>query len=80
MRSMALVNVSMSDAVNSVQNRLGRQIQYNFWQPITAIRKGDQDGSGATERDAGWQPLNATPMHPEYPSHAGINARAARAF
>jgi len=54
-----------------VQNRLGRQIQYNFWQPITAIRKGDQDGSGATERDAGWQPLNATPMHPEYPSHAG---------
>ena len=50
---------------------------YNFWRPITAIRNGDQDGNDATERDAGWQPLNATPMHPEYPSQAGINAGAA---
>jgi len=31
----------------------------------------------ATERDAGWVPLNATPMHPEYPSQAGINVGAA---
>ena len=51
---------------------------YNYWRPITAIRNGDQDGNDATERDAGWQPLNATPMHPEYPSQAGINAGAAR--
>ena len=54
------------------------KFQYNFWRPITAIRNGDQDGNDATERDAGWQPLNATPMHPEYPSQAGINAGAAR--
>jgi hypothetical protein len=51
---------------------------YNFWRPVTAIRNGDQDGNDLTERDAGWQPLNATPMHPEYPSQAGINAGAAR--
>jgi hypothetical protein len=51
---------------------------YHFWRPITAIRNGDQDGNDATERDASWQPLNATPMHPEYPSQAGINAGAAR--
>ena len=50
---------------------------YNFWRPITAIRSGDQDGNDATDRDAGWLPLNATPMHPEYPSQAGINAGAA---
>jgi len=50
---------------------------YNFWRPITAIRNGDQDGNDATDRDAGWVPLNATPMHPEYPSQAGINAGAA---
>jgi len=46
---------------------------YNSWRPLTAIRNGDQDGNAATERDAGWVPLNATPMHPEYPSQAGIN-------
>jgi len=50
---------------------------YNYWRPLTAIRNGDQDGNDATERDAGWVPLNATPMHPEYPSQAGINAGAA---
>ncbi|MDN3921317.1 vanadium-dependent haloperoxidase [Roseateles violae] len=47
---------------------------YNRWRPITAIRNGDQDGNDATERDAGWTPLNATPMHPEYPSQAAILA------
>ena len=50
---------------------------YNFWRPITAIRNGDQDGNDATERDAGWTPLNATPMHPEYPSQAAIMAGVA---
>ena len=50
---------------------------YNFWRPITAIRNGDMDGNDATERDAGWAPLNATPMHPEYPSAAGIVAGTA---
>ena len=49
------------------------KFQYNFWRPMTAIRNGDQDGNDATERDASWTPLNATPMHPEYPSQAGIN-------
>jgi hypothetical protein len=54
------------------------KFQYNFWRPVTAIRNGDEDGNEATERDAGWLPLNVTPMHPEYPSQAGINAGAAR--
>ena len=53
---------------------------YQFWRPLTAIRNGDQDGNDATERDAGWLPLNATPMHPEYPSQAGINAGTARSI
>ena len=54
------------------------KFHYNFWRPVTAIRNGDQDGNDATERDPGWLPLNATPMHPEYPSQAGINAGAMR--
>ena len=47
---------------------------YNRWRPVTAIRNGDLDGNDATERDPGWTPLNATPMHPEYPSQAAILA------
>ncbi len=68
--SMALANCFIVD--------WDAKFQYNSWRPITAIRNGDQDGNDATERDAGWQPLNTTPMHPEYPSQAGINAGAAR--
>jgi hypothetical protein len=69
--SMALANCFVMD--------WDAKFTYHFWRPITAIRNGDQDGNDATERDASWQPLNATPMHPEYPSQAGINAGAARA-
>ncbi|MEA2875206.1 MAG: hypothetical protein QOF14_402 [Hyphomicrobiales bacterium] len=67
--SMALANCFIVD--------WDAKFTYNFWRPITAIRNGDQDGNDATERDMSWQPLNATPMHPEYPSQAGINAGAA---
>lgn len=53
------------------------KFHYNFWRPVTAIRNGDMDGNDATERDASWTPLNATPMHPEYPSQAAIQCGAA---
>src|SRR6185369_17704464 len=53
------------------------KFHYNFWRPLTAIRNGDIDGNDSTERDAGRTPLNATPMHPEYPSQAAIQAGAA---
>jgi PAP2 superfamily len=55
------------------------KFHYNFWRPVTAIRNADMDGNDATERDAGWQPANATPMHPEYPSQAAIVAGVASA-
>jgi len=47
---------------------------YTRWRPVTAIRNGDLDGNDATERDPSWTSLNATPMHPEYPSQAAIFA------
>ena len=56
------------------------KFHYNLWRPITAIRNGDQDNNPATERDAGWTPLNATPMHPEYPSQAAIISGTASAL
>jgi PAP2 superfamily len=63
-RLMALFSVATSDALIAV---LGAKYKYEFWRPITAIRNGDIDGNPATERDATWQPIDATPMHPEYP-------------
>ena len=59
---------------NTFINDWDAKFTYNFWRPITAIRNGDNDGNDATERDAGWTPLNETPMHPEYPSQASIIA------
>ena len=42
---------------------------------FTAIRNGDIDDNPATERDATWQPIDNTPMHPEYPcAHCIISA------
>jgi hypothetical protein len=63
-RFMALFSVATADAVIAV---FDAKYKYEFWRPITAIRNGDIDGSPATERDATWQPIDATPMHPEYP-------------
>jgi len=63
-RFMALVSVGLTDAIISV---LDAKYHYNFWRPITAIRNGDIDGNPATDREATWQPIATTPMHPEYP-------------
>jgi PAP2 superfamily len=54
----------MNDALIAV---FDAKYHYNFWRPITAIRNGDIDGNPATDRDATWQPIADTPMHPEYP-------------
>jgi hypothetical protein len=40
---------------------------YEFWRPVTAIRSGDLLRNPAIERDPVWQPIDSTPMHPEYP-------------
>lgn len=43
------------------------KLHYNFWRPITAIRNAEDDGNPATTPDPNWEPLLATPNHPEYP-------------
>ena len=63
-RFMALVSVGLTDAIIAV---LDAKYHYNFWRPITAIRNGDTDSNPATDREATWQPIAPTPMHPEYP-------------
>lgn len=70
-RLFALLNMGMA---NTFINDWDAKFTYNFWRPVTAIRNGDRDENDATERDAGWTSLNATPVHPEYPSQAAIVA------
>src|SRR5438445_12551042 len=62
-RFMAVITAAEADAMIAV---LDAKYKYAFWRPITAIRNGDIDGNSATERDAAWQPIDNTPMHPEY--------------
>jgi hypothetical protein len=64
LRFMALVAVGLNDALIAV---FDAKYHYNFWRPITAIRNGDIDNNPATDREATWQPIDNTPMHPEYP-------------
>ena len=63
-RFMALIAIARSDAFVAI---FDAKYHYEFWRPVTAIRNGDIDDNAATERDATWLPLDATPMHPEYP-------------
>jgi len=63
-RLMTLVAVGLNEALIAV---FDAKYHYNFWRPITSIRNGDIDGNPATDREAAWQPIDNTPMHPEYP-------------
>jgi hypothetical protein len=76
-RFMALVAVAAADAGIAV---FDAKYHYDFWRPLTAIRNGDIDDNPATERDATWQPIDNTPMHPEYPcAHCIISGAVAAA-
>jgi hypothetical protein len=74
-RFLALVSAAEEDAIIAV---LDAKYKYEFWRPITAIRNGDIDGNPATERDATWQPIDNTPLHPEYPcAHCIVSSSVA---
>jgi len=63
-RFMALASAAVADSFVAV---FDAKYHYDFWRPITAIRNGDIDDNAATEFDPTWQPIDNTPMHPEYP-------------
>jgi PAP2 superfamily len=74
-RLFALSSIACADAAVAI---FDAKYAHNFWRPVTAIRNGDQDGNDATERDAAWEPMIVTPMHPEYPcAHCTFQAAAA---
>jgi hypothetical protein len=77
-RFMAVITAAEADAMIAV---LDAKYKYAFWRPITAIRNGDIDGHDATEREATWQPIDNTPMHPEYPcAHCIVSSAVAGAM
>jgi hypothetical protein len=72
-RLFALTAVARADGLIAV---FDAKYHYEFWRPVTAIRNGDIDDNPSTERDAAWQPIDATPMHPEYPCAHCIESAA----
>ncbi len=73
-RLLALLNVAMADAAIGCWEA---KYTYVFWRPVTAIPEAAADGNAATDADATWAPLFATPAHPEYPSgHSCVSAAA----
>jgi len=75
-RFMALFSTAMVDCGIAF---FDAKYKYEFWRPITAIRNGDIDGNPATERDASWEPIDATPLHPEYPCAHCVQSSTAAA-
>jgi hypothetical protein len=73
-RFMALYSMALTDASIAV---FDAKYHYEFWRPVTAIRNGDLNDNPATERDPTWQPIDSTPMHPEYPCAHCIQSGAA---
>jgi hypothetical protein len=74
-RFMAVAEIARADAILAV---FDAKYHYGFWRPITAVR-------ASSEADAGWQPIDSTPAHPEYPcahciSAASLAAVVQRAF
>ena len=74
-RFMALFALTLTDAYIAA---FDAKYHYDFWRPVTAIRNADLNDNPATARDATWQPLDSTPMHPEYPCAHCILSGAAR--
>lgn len=62
-----LVDIAIADARIAIWDA---KYTYKFWRPVTALNA-NPDGA-VTNNYLAWQPLIATPPHPEYPSgHSG---------
>ncbi|MBD2152111.1 Ig-like domain-containing protein [Pseudanabaena sp. FACHB-1277] len=74
-RLFAMLDLALADAGIAAWDA---KYTYDFWRPITAIQKADQDGNPNTTIDPNWQPLLITPPFPEYVSgHSTFSGAAA---
>ena len=72
-RTLAFMYIAAADASIAC---FDAKYFYSFWRPISAIRRADEDGNGATVPDAEWESLITTHQHPEYPSGHSTNSSA----
>ena len=71
-RLLAQTSVSGADAVIGC---FESKVHWSNWRPLTAIQNGADDGNAATEGEATWTSLAASPGYPDNPS--GYNCVAA---
>ena len=77
-RMLAMAHVAGGDAMIAC---FDAKYHYLSWRPVHAITRADTDGNHRTAADLMWQPLLATPNHPEYPSaHACHSTAVAEAL
>jgi len=80
-RLMALLSLAEADAAIVCWEA---KYRYNFWRPVTAIQRGDEDGNPLTEGDPVWASLLVAPNFPEYVSghstFAGANSEVLARF
>ncbi len=72
-RTFALMYLSGADASIAC---FDAKYVYNFWRPIAAIHRANEDGNDQTLPDPAWEPLIHTHPHPEYPSGHSTNSGA----
>jgi membrane-associated phospholipid phosphatase len=82
-RFLAIINAGIGDGGVAAWDS---KWFYNYWRPVTGVRRGDEDGSAATAGNPAWKPVGAsvintttpvvaTPPFPAYPSgHATFGA------
>jgi hypothetical protein len=74
-RILGLLNLALADAAIACWDA---KYHYVFWRPVTAIPLAASDENADTAQDMTWEPLFATPAHPEYPSgHSTVSGAGA---
>ena len=71
----ALLTTTVADATIGI---FDSKYSFDFWRPVTAIHKADQDGNPNTDVDATWSSAITTPNHPSFLSgHSAQSGSAA---
>ncbi|RKX31609.1 MAG: hypothetical protein DRP71_13165 [Verrucomicrobia bacterium] len=60
-----VLNLALADAGIVAHDT---KFHYNFWRPLDAIHRADEDGNPSTRMDPDWIPMLEEPPHPEYVS------------
>src|SRR5437764_1757374 len=73
---IALLSLAQADAAIVCWEA---KYRYNFWRPITAIQRADEDNNPATDKDASWSHFLAAPPFPAYTSgHSAFSKASAQ--